>query len=475
MVIPPTQAPECPPLVEPGDPADGDASDLPDALLEDEETLSSSRSSIQLYLREIGEHPLLTAAQEVELGRRIEIGQAALRRSLAAVPLVVRRIVALGQRIRKGLAPLDRLVLCADGGLFPPGEQRALFATLARIGRLDREARRIRASRGRAEAGAARVARRQRLARIQAALADAFADFPLHPGLVDDLVAELQRLADPASAPGSRPRRSGRASTAETGLPMVALRQCLAEIDDRACTVRAIKGAMMEANLRLVVSIARRSAGRGLPLLDLIQEGNLGLAKAVDRFQYRRGFKFSTYATWWIRQAIARALADRSRTIRLPVHVVELVQRLGRSDRRLTQELGRAPTPQEVAVGSGVPLEKVQRALDASRPLFALDAPIGDDSALRDLVPDTGSPAPDELLMAQDRAARVERALAILPARQREILRLRFGFGDDEHTLEEIGRRFTLTRERIRQLERKSLRRLAQGRWGRVLRDLVED
>jgi len=442
-------------------------------LLEDEASLSPPASSIQLYLREIGAYPLLTPAQEVEIGRRIETAQAALRRSLAAIPLAVRRVVELGRRIETGRMPLDRLVLLPDSGTLSLSERRTLLTTLARVGRLDRQARRIRAARTRGATNGAHTTARQRLARIHATLGDALARLPLHPTVVDDLVAEVRRLRALADAANGRPRGPFQAPGVQAGLPRAELERRLVEIDERERTVREAKRAMMEANLRLVVSVARRCMGRGLPLLDLIQEGNLGLAKAVDRFQYRRGFKFSTYATWWIWQAIVRALADRSRTIRIPVHMVDTLQRLSRVDRLLTQELGREPTPAEVAARSGVPFDKVHLLLDVAPRPYSLDAPVGEDSQLHDLLPDTQSASPDAALLRQDRATRVERALATLPARQREILRLRFGFGDEEHTLEQIGRRFRLTRERIRQLEVKSLRRLGQGRSGRLLRELI--
>ena len=229
----------------------------------------------------------------------------------------------------------------------------------------------------------------------------------------------------------------------------------------------------MEANLRLVVSVAKRYLGSELSLLDLVQEGNLGLMKAVDRFQYRRGFKFSTYATWWIRQAITRAIADHSRTIRIPVHMVETLNRISRVNRTMLNEMGREPTPEELARRTGVPARKVRLILESSRKPLSLETPIGEDSDLGDFLEDKSAESPNDTLISQDLTHQVERALGTLSPKEKEILRLRFGIGEEgEHTLEEVGKRFAVTRERIRQIETKALRKLRHPLRGRALQGL---
>jgi RNA polymerase primary sigma factor len=355
-----------------------------------------------------------------------------------------------------------------------PRRRRAIRAELGRIARLDAEARRVRARLRHPDAPAQdRTAVRRRLRQLRTSLQDAVAELPLQPAVADALVAELRRLAAASVGPGGGSTRSGQPRPlGVTGLSPLELERTLAEIAAHEESVRAAKRALMEANLRLVVSVARRY--RGLPLLDLIQEGNLGLAKAVDRFQYRRGFKFSTYATWWIRQAISRAIANAAPTIRIPVHMVDVLRRLSRFARGMTQELGREPEPEEVARRAGVAIERARGLLAVSHQPYSLDAPVGGDSELRDLLADAATVPPDHAVAGGDLVRRVHRALATLPDRQQKILRLRFGIGEVEHTLEEIGARFSLTRERIRQIEATSLRRLAQGRVGQLLRELVE-
>jgi RNA polymerase sigma factor (sigma-70 family) len=443
--------------IEPAEGVDLEALEEGEEVEKEEVEAAPPEDPTRRYLNEIGKAKLLTAAGEVELGKRIEAGQAELRRSLVAVPLALQTLTRLAARVRTGESALEELIV------FPEGEPvsakiRAVMATLGRVGRL-----------------AETSGEHPRLQKIVAGL-------PIKPAVLEALVAELDRLGDQLEALEAAPRgprrtRELRALRVRIGLPRKEFQKLLAQIREQDRLVRDVKRRMIEANLRLVVSVAKRYLRSGVPLLDLVQEGNVGLIKAVDRFQYRRGFRFSTYAMWWIRQAITRGVADRARTIRIPVHLLEALNRLSRARRALTEKLGREPTPEELAQRMKMPAARVRLLLETPGRTVSLQTPIGneDGTELGDFLEDTQVAATDAALAEHERVAHVERALGALSGKEREVLRLRFGIGSDrEHTLEEIGARFALTRERIRQIEAEALRKLRRLGRGEDLRTLME-
>jgi RNA polymerase primary sigma factor len=401
----------------------------------------SDDDPVRRYLKEMGRVPLLNARQEVELGQRIEAAEAALRRAVASTPEGLAALLEAGEALRRGERPPEEIIAPADRSDIGAGDVRAALRGFARLRRLATPAATTAVRRGSGRA-ATRVRYSTARAERRGAIQSVVASIPLHPGLVASIAGAVLAHGTNGAPPGHR-------------------RKLRAEIGRCQQEIRAAKGALTEANLRLVVSVAKRYLGGPLTLLDLVQEGNLGLMRAVDRFQYRRGFKFSTYATWWIRQGITRALADQSRTVRMPVHMVETLHRVRRVEQTLTGAEGEAPLPEDIARGAGISVQKLRLLQDSARPPVPLQLPVSDDSVLGDFIEDRGAPSPIDDVFRGDLARQIQRSMATLSPREREILRLRFGLDDeDEHTLEQVGVRFSVTRERIRQVEAKALRKL---------------
>jgi RNA polymerase primary sigma factor len=479
--------------------------------------LEKTNDPVRLYLREMGVVPLLTREGEVAIAKRIERGQLKTQKSIARSPLAVKELLRIGEQLEAGQANIREIVLFSEQAELAEDADKAeeyrnwTIEGIQNIRRLYKNGLKE-WEKLRAEQKATRGKKSKKLMRLRRKVARLRLEIAQEIGRLNMTERARQRLINAIRAVQKEVRESDREiasfteklgkkrikpddqkeykrriSAAKKRLVLIEAEHSVSPVEIKR-SLQAItigeqqtgqaKRELVEANLRLVVSIAKKYTNRGLQFLDLIQEGNIGLMKAVDKFEWRRGYKFSTYATWWIRQAITRAIADQARTIRIPVHMIETINKLIRTSRALVQELGREPTSEEIAKKMDIPVSKVRKVLKIAQEPISLETPIGEeeDSHLGDFIEDKSILNPADAVVASNLREITDEVLATLTPREEKVIKMRFGLGTtgSEHTLEEVGQHFAVTRERIRQIEAKALRKLRHPSRSRKLKAFLD-